>query len=51
MTRRELWVKIRIKLQNLFWPGTLSGSVFFYLQNEVLRRRTLFSAVTGQDAP
>ncbi|KAB0559663.1 hypothetical protein C1N58_15600 [Pantoea sp. SGAir0180] len=29
MTRRELWGKIRIKLQNLFWPGTFPGQSSF----------------------
>jgi hypothetical protein len=48
MTRRELWGKIRIKLQNSFLEAS-PGQDSFICKNGLMRRRTLFSAVTGQD--
>jgi len=50
MTRRELWGKIRIKLQNSFlaWKH-LRVRILLFAKNGLMRRRTLFSAVTSQD--
>jgi len=49
MTRRELWGKIRIKLQNPFlaWKQLRVRFLLFAKRANALQKR--FSAVTGQD--